>query len=60
MEKLTRFNEKVNVRLFFDEKKQIDNIVAQAKNKDGFKKYENSSHFIRSAIINQIKVEKNV
>ena len=52
------FTNKVEARIFEEEHDQVVKIVNSSRTEEGFRKYENVSHFIRCAIIKLIQQEK--
>lgn len=44
-------------RLFSDELSKLRKAVIHARDADGFRKYENESHFIRCAVVRLIRSE---
>ena len=51
------FEEIITFRLFSNKKKAMADIVTHAKDDNGYKKYDNESHFIRCAIMRLIAIE---
>ena len=58
MEQYEKFKESVKFRLFSKELADILRIIRYTKTKEGAKKYDNLSHFIRCAVIKLINEEK--
>ena len=59
VEKRKKFEERVNFRLFREEKKELMDITRHAKDVDGFRKFQNENHACRVAILHFIKQESN-
>jgi len=51
------YHEKINFRIFKPIFNQVQKIVRYSVDKEGQKKYQNISHFIRAAIMARIKIE---
>jgi len=52
-----RFDKKEQFRLFEEELDKARQIVLHARDKDGFRKFENRSHFYRCAVMKMIREE---
>jgi len=53
-----RYNIELSIRLFSDEYDDIEKCIVNSKDADGFRKYDNTSHFVRCAIIKLIREER--
>ena len=52
------YEQKISVRLFDKEKLRMHNIVLNAEDEFGGRKYESTSHFCRCAILRLISLEE--